>query len=776
MLTLHTRRRSRSGISSLIGAIFFVLVVFLVFTSTILIFENFTGYATTFKQVNQGDVLNKNTVLSVPDLAFGGLTTVPVDENLPAVTNTNFRPYLPITNMNFTNSMNGWTFSRGYELSLHDGQVTNYPENVLPGLNVFTMVVSNLDCTPSCPAQFPLGTVITSVSLIVNPAWKVPVTPQVSPPPAGEWNTPPTVVGNTITWTANNVSPLCGNGINSNSLPPTQTFSWSAVAPPVSGTYLHDLTLTWETVNGAGTCSVARDQGTAAIKTVVVPSNQGGIDTEQIAAEPPGTVPGGSFGGLDSVSSNVGSESGPDSIYLSFQPTFNGNPITTTVEGGVPVPEQLTSQMNFTTYFTLDSPLTLAPESVCSSGSPVDCPVLSMGYSLDHAISGEPPLIFINAYLIYVPTGVYKQIINATAVNINNHGWFMNDTAFSLGPGTVPKPGLEVLPPPANTLPAGEYELAVTVTATMFGSDAPSATYPASLQMHLDDIGLGFQEAGTSYCVDTAATGVQPCAPTHYTTSAGSVACPAAPDSCGLYTPIAPVSPSQIQSLRFDAQLSISAPGAEVTAYAYLENVQASPTAASWVELGQVTFTSSASIDVTIPAASASSYLDEIGGLCSNISGHDPAGSMCIRIYAISTNTPAVTFGTLHVNASMVVQTWQQAQSSVIVLNNSTSPVHIVSVYVSGENSVYGNTTATGGAVCPPSCGSLTKSGGGVFVGAGLTTSIQFGMGTNSECNATVAGSDPTSLNCFDWTTGQTYVVTVTTDKGLVFSGTFVSP
>src|SRR5208283_3078677 len=38
-----------------------------------------------------------------------------------------------------------------------------------------------------------------------------------------------------------------------------------------------------------------------------------------------------------------------------------------------------------------------------------------------------------------------------------------------------------------------------------------------------------------------------------------------------------PVSPPQIQSLRFDASLSISSPGAEVTAYAYAENVPASP-------------------------------------------------------------------------------------------------------------------------------------------------------------------------------------------------------
>jgi hypothetical protein len=757
---LYTKRRSRSGISSLIGAIFFVLVVFLVFTSTVLIFENFTNYAGTFKQVNQGDLQNKNTVVAVQDLAFGGLTTVPADETLKAVPNANYRPYLPIQNMNFTDSMDGWTFSRGYELSLHNGQVTNYPKNVLPGLDVFTMFISNLDV----PASYPFGTVITQVSLVVNSAWKVPVVPQVAP--AG-WTV--STLADTITWTATNISPSCTTGINSNAAPPSNPlqFSWSAVPPPVSGTYKHDITLTWETLTAvAGTCTPARDRGTATITTNVVPSNQGGIDTEQIAAEPPSTVPGGSFGGLDAVSSNIGSESGPDSVYLSFQPTFNGDPITTTLQGTTVVPEQLTAQMNFTTYFALDSPFVPETQPVhelnCAD-VPVDCPVLSFGYSLDHAVSGEPPLIFIDAYLINVGTGQYKRIVNSTAVNLNNNGWFMNDTAFSLGTNTLESAaGINGCPLASPCLPVGQYELALTVTATMFGANPPSADYPPSLLMHFDDIGLGFKEAATSYCVDTAATGAQPCAEI-------LPACPAAPESCGLFADVAPVTPSQIQSLRFDSQLSISSPGAEVTAYAYLENVQASPTGASWVELGQVTFTSSANIDVAVPASSASSYLDEFGGLCSNNLMKDPAGSMCIRIYAISDTD----FGTLRMNNSMIVQTWQPQQSSVLVLNNSTSPIHIVSVYVSGANGVYGNTTATGPATClhPLDCGSLTISGGGLWVGAGQSASIQLGMAVNNECVTA-----PTSLKCFTWTTGQTYVVTVTTDKGLVFTGTFVSP
>jgi hypothetical protein len=746
---LLTKRRSRSGISSLIGAIFFVLVVFLVFSSTVLIFQTFTGYATTFKQVNQGDLNNKKTSLTIQDLAFGGLATTSAQENLGAVPNSANENYLPVQNMNFTNSMNGWTFSRGYELSLHNGQVTNYPENVLPGLDVFTMVITNLDTNP----PYAFGTIITSVTLIVNSQWRVPVATQVTPPLEGaDWTV--SVAANTITWQAINAAPVCTNGVPT--VPPGASdsllFTWSAVVPPVSGQYLHDITLTWETYSAApGMCNPAKDQGTATITTNAVPSNQGGVDTAQIASEPSGTIPGGSFGGFDAVSTNIGSESGPGSVYLSFQPTFNGEPITTTTQGSNVLPEQLTSEMNFTTYFNLDSPLVLASEPVTGcSIIKTGCPVLSFGYSLDHAVSGEPPLIVMNGYLIHGAS--VKQIINATALNLSNNGWLMNDTAFSLGPAT--------LATSLNSLPAGQYELVISVVATMFGTNPPSANYPASLLMHFDDIGLAIHEAAGSFCVDTAAGVGKPCTQT-------APPCPSSPLSCGLFTTISPVRPSQIQSLKFDAQLSVSSPGSEVTAYAYLENIQASPTTPAWTEVGQVTFTSSASIEVNLPASSASTYLDEYGGLCSSTTAVDPAGSACIRVYAIS----SADFGVLRVNASMVVQTFQQQQSTLLVLNNGTAPVHIVSVYISGTAGPYGNDTSLKLPLGPG-----PSPGEGIWVSPGQVTAIQVGLGTNNECNSAVAGSQPTSLKCFVWTTGQTYVVTVTTDKGLVFTQTYVSP
>ena len=89
-----------------------------------------------------------------------------------------------------------------------------------------------------------------------------------------------------------------------------------------------------------------------------------------------------------------------------------------------------------------------------------------MGYGLDHEISGKPALIFISAYLTYLPTDAVKQIINDTAVNLSDNGWLMNDTHFSLGTNN--------LEPVANTLGPGQYELTVSVRATMFGATPPS--------------------------------------------------------------------------------------------------------------------------------------------------------------------------------------------------------------------------------------------------------------------------------------------------------------
>ena len=248
---MFTKRRrfaiggSRSGISSLIGAIFFVLVVFLIFTSTVLIFNKFTGYAGAFKQVNQDDIQAKDTVASVSNLDFGGVVPASVLTSGTATANSGSptMSLLPVQNMNFTDNMDGWTFSRDYELALHDASITNYPLNVLPGVDVFLLDVSNTD-----PVS--VSSAVMEVQLAANPSFDVPASLQVapagwcvsvSPPPSPgapaviTWLAAPPVAGHCVSPTP---AQCDTNGVLSPALvvPPANslTFAWTAVLPAVT--------------------------------------------------------------------------------------------------------------------------------------------------------------------------------------------------------------------------------------------------------------------------------------------------------------------------------------------------------------------------------------------------------------------------------------------------------------------------------------------------------------------------------------------------------------
>ncbi len=124
-------------------------------------------------------------------------------------------------------------------------------------------------------------------------------------------------------------------------------------------------------MSSPGVCVLPNQPANTRIETEVVTTNAGGISTGTIVAEPVSTVAGGATGGYDATSNDLGSESGPGSIFLDYQPTFNGNPIT--------APNQLTATMNFTTYFTLNAATTLA----------ASCCTLSYGYSIDKDVSSS---------------------------------------------------------------------------------------------------------------------------------------------------------------------------------------------------------------------------------------------------------------------------------------------------------------------------------------------------------------------------------------------------
>src|SRR5208282_2188440 len=106
----------------------------LVFSATVLVFQTFSGYSLVVKQVDQQDAQNKVTDAGISSLAFGGLqpmNSVPSTEtmtavlNNPAVSLVPTRSLLPIFDMNFSNNMNGWVFSRDYKIVRDNGYVTN---------------------------------------------------------------------------------------------------------------------------------------------------------------------------------------------------------------------------------------------------------------------------------------------------------------------------------------------------------------------------------------------------------------------------------------------------------------------------------------------------------------------------------------------------------------------------------------------------------------------------------------------------------------------------
>ncbi len=719
---MFTRRHSRPGISTVIGAVFFVLVVFLVFSSTVLVFQAFSGYANQFKQVNAQDVQNKDTSVTLQNLVFGGV--IPPASGVmainPTVANSVNKPLLPVTNMNLSSSMTGWTFSKEYKIVRDDGLITNTFQDVLPSVTVFTLGISNTDPGPPAPAS-----TIIQVSLQVDSRFTLAGT-QI--PPNGNWVVG--IVGNAITWTA--TPPAAGiPNTGANSL----NFTWTAIAPSVPNTYFQTVTLTWATTFHLVPIV---DSGTAPVTTTVVTSGPGGSSVSQIVAQPPSAVPGGVTGGYDPISTGIGSESGPGSMYLDFQPTYNGTVLTNN--------QQLTAQMNYTTAFNID-PTTAA---VISSGA---CCSLSYGYSLDQLRAPPSPLVITNVYLAKL-TAAYTvgQILTLdTAVPSqvnggNSTGWIMRTATTNPALNFSPPAGFWTVGCP---LQGCNYELIVSITASMPATNPPSNQYPSTMMMHFDDIGLALGESGTSYYADNGVSPIQ--IPACVIVTAGQ--------PCGSGGNPPPVDPSQVQSIHLAADLA-QAPGStgEVTAYVFIGDVSREsvpPTQPVWVEVGQVNFVSSVTFNAVIPASSSSVYIDQRappGQQCSNV---------CVRVYAIWPNPIGVgPPPVISANVSLTLQTWQQSSGVIRLTNNGTSTVHVVSALISGPTGiyVYDQSQLDLGYVNPV-VGAL-----GYWVNPGQTLQIPLPQ-TNAPAN-----------DQFNWLTDQSYEVTVVTSQGLIISGTYVSP
>jgi hypothetical protein len=515
--------------------------------------------------------------------------------------------------------------------------------------------------------------------------------------------------------------------------------------------------VTWSTVFKG---SQLADQGSITVQTNVVTGGPGGISIpttcpppiaanppSNICAEPAGVIPGGAVGGFDPISNVVGSESGPGSVYLNFQPTYNGTALT----GG----QQLSASMNFTSAFTIDAGQAAA---LATAGAAIDA--VNYGFSLDQVIAPPNPLILINQYLVQLSnTGTVKDIIqipNQAPVvptqvnNFNASGWITcgpsstscNEPYFN--PATLATAQGQ----PAWAWTSGLYELVISVTASIPGSSPPSQFYPSSLLMHFDDVGLALQDTTTAYFVDNAKTG-QTC--TNTTPPPAVVPC-----SLLQIQFASPIIPSQVQSLLLTTKLAlgVSAPQ-NVTAYVFLADDSRGTGAPVWVEVGQLELSSSATVTVSIPAASASNFIDQYGSHC----GTPGVTEICLRVYAISDGNavPNFNFQTLTISATAVVQTYQQNTATLTVMNNSTFPVAFTTVYVTGPDGI-SDYLIVPNATPPYYCGQQA-----------------FSSGVQKPCYLNQGQELVVQLPLI-WKTDQTYVATVITNKGLSFSSSFVSP
>src|SRR5579875_2215864 len=62
--------RRRRGVSTVVGTLFFIMVVFIFLTVTVIIFNSFNGYVSSLKAFDERSIQNKETNLSIPGMSF----------------------------------------------------------------------------------------------------------------------------------------------------------------------------------------------------------------------------------------------------------------------------------------------------------------------------------------------------------------------------------------------------------------------------------------------------------------------------------------------------------------------------------------------------------------------------------------------------------------------------------------------------------------------------------------------------------------------------------
>ncbi len=240
---------------------------------------------------------------------------------------------------------------------------------------------------------------IARVSVLVDQNWGVPSIQPVTlswGPSATFTNNPPSVVGNNITWVSSYPGYDIGPGQSQGYPSLTEPLTWTAIIPRTYGTFYNTVVVSWiKNDLGPGDCSPPGPScpfvettitTTNATITLSEVSRSGTLGTSKgvVLPDTPGAMPSGVSAGYDANAMTTSSESGPGSMYIDYKPSFNSVPLA---DG-----QQLTSNVNFTTSFSLDS---ATAASLTTSG----CCTLSWASSLDGINAPRNSLILYKAYL-----------------------------------------------------------------------------------------------------------------------------------------------------------------------------------------------------------------------------------------------------------------------------------------------------------------------------------------------------------------------------------------
>ena len=222
-------------------------------------------------------------------------------------------PLLPVSNMNFSQGIQGWYIAESYPALADSATVSNaldsngsyYIEqtalNAQQSSDSETFDLSVTNTSPSANANR-----ITTVTLLVDGYFNATAVTAVPPEVCGT-STPiagwaSMVTGNNVTWST---PPL--NAIVSGSC---VTFSWMTDVSPLIGTYYHTVALDWCHAFAGPTI----DSGIATVETVVAsPLPFPNPSAPDIALTPrtAGITPGGLIAGYDSNAVSATASSGP---------------------------------------------------------------------------------------------------------------------------------------------------------------------------------------------------------------------------------------------------------------------------------------------------------------------------------------------------------------------------------------------------------------------------------------------------------------------------------